>query len=56
MDAPIKIWSFCNVYLCLHQQNWCFDRKKITKDGCKGEKIFARLKTVLCVFVYLCAI
>jgi hypothetical protein len=38
------------------QQNRFFYRKKITKDGCEGEKIFAQLKTVLCIFVYLCAI
>jgi hypothetical protein len=41
--------------ICAFTNKTGFFPEKHTKDGCEGEKTFVQLKTVLYIFVYLCA-
>ncbi len=34
----MKIWSFCNVYLCINQQNWFLDKTNTQQTVAKVEK------------------
>ena len=54
-DTQIKIWSFCNVHLCIHQQQQFLDQKNMQKMVAKVKNLCFTFASVFCVFVHLCA-
>jgi hypothetical protein len=54
MDARINLWSFCNVYLCIQQQNRFFDKKNTHKMVAKVKKLRTIKNRLMLICVFVC--
>jgi hypothetical protein len=50
-DTQIKTWSFCNVYLCIHQQNQFSNKTNTQQTIAKVKNLHTEEKSS---FAYLC--